>query len=79
MEDYFQAISREFNETRSRNVCLIPFQSQTSIRFTNALQQPHAILNDNSNDKDQRGSRSLLRSSQRKQVKGIIGSTSYNQ
>ena len=53
-EDYLQVISREFNETRSRNACLIPFQNQTSIRFTNALQQPHALLNDISIDKDQK-------------------------
>ena len=53
-EDYLQVISREFNETRSRNACLIPFQNQTSIRFTNTLQQPHALLNDISIDKDQK-------------------------
>ena len=50
----YQVISREFNETRSRNACLTPFRNQTSMRFTNALLWLYALLNYYKKDEDQR-------------------------
>ena len=35
-EDFYQVITREFNETRSQNTYLTLFQNQISIRLTSA-------------------------------------------